>query len=136
MRNQNEYLHPPVEIGSVMIYGRLDLMTKEGLFTFGDKSIASIWKVWPKLLLLNNLTHFNFPSKLLFAKDCESLSIEIKDPLESMRTVIDYYTKALQSPSPLMPEIIKTYGKKEIKTLSGGLFKDPYLESLSPDLFN
>lgn len=133
-RNRSEYLHPPLVIDGVTIYGKIDRITRKGLFSFSDDTIASLFKEWPKLLILLTQKEWAFPSTILFAKDQKIKDLEIKEPEESLKRFIEYYKKASLTPSPLLPDHIKTYAKHKTAPRKGGLFKDPYLEAIEADL--
>ncbi len=118
-RSENEFLHPPIIVDDLFIYGDLGLVTKRGLLCFGEKSSESLWKMWPKLLLLTQLREFSFPTTILFTKGCEIFNLQIKDPLASLKLFVEYTRQALERPSPLR---------------SKSFFYDPYLEMIEPDL--
>lgn len=131
--SESEYLHPSLFIGNTMIYGKIDYLTPQGLLCFGDNSIASIWKVWPKLLATDLLQEWEFPTTLLFTKGGEKLPLALKNSTASLQRFLEYAEVAYNTPSPLMPDLLKNYTSRCGKPLSGGLFKDPYLDLLSPD---
>ncbi len=121
-QNEREFLHPPIQVEGILLYGKLELITHRGLLSFGEKSSESLWKIWPKLLLITQLQNLSFPTTVLFTKGCETLDVCLKDPDASLKRFVKYALLALEKPSPFQSKVSK------------GLFTDPYLEMIEPDL--
>ncbi len=133
-RSKQEFLHPPIQVKETLLYGRMDMVTHLGLFSFSESSIASIWKLWPKLLIASLIDEWKFEKSIIFAKDGQKVSFNIKDPLASLELFLEYHRLAYNTPSPLMPENIKSYAAKKTALQNNFLFKDPYLDAIKPNM--
>lgn len=135
---ENHIIHPPIEIGSFLVYGTLFPVTEKGILAMGEKSMKEIWKHLPHLLLLAH-SSLPFGKDLLFLQSGEQIPPPFTDPKKALASALEYYKAARISPSPLMPDRIDPLVKKQ-KPLSPesfdaafSFFEDPYLSFLSPN---
>ncbi|MGR3911993.1 MAG: exodeoxyribonuclease V subunit gamma [Candidatus Rhabdochlamydia sp.] len=94
----------------VQIEGTLEGLSSKGFFFQGDFSLEDLLKIWPLYCLASVI--FNDSSLPLFsAKKREQKPFSLSNPLESLTKYMDYFHKALLSPSPLLPSM----GKRLLK---------------------
>ena len=87
----------PIEVGGVRLFGTIDNYTAEGLLVKGKDCLEDRIMFWPQGLI---------------AKELGLPLINIKDKtvvhsIGSLETYIAYFKAALQTPSPLIPQLAK-----------------------------
>lgn len=102
---------------SVILKGKIPLVTPEGLMVYKEKNKESLIEVWP--LFLVYLALRKGKPQLLFLKDGKIADGSKINPEEELEELIDYYRGALSGGSPLDPRLFT--GKKSFS---------PYLEWL------
>ncbi len=110
------WIYPALHINDVMIQGRIDEMSPQGLLFHGEDTLADQLKAWPLLLIVSQL---KLPSNLLLTK--KGKISEIKPSPDSLEKYIRYAEKALTMPSPLHPKWAR------------GLFKEGKIPSTEDD---
>ncbi len=97
----NEWYFPALQIKDVLIQGRIEGITPQGLLFHGDESLGDLLKVWPLYLIIQNLP---LPRKLLLTKKGKEIDLNLKDPLLALQQYLLYAERALTTPSPLLPK--------------------------------
>jgi exodeoxyribonuclease V gamma subunit len=91
----------------VHIHGTLDLVSKQGLLVQGKLCMQDAIKVWPLYLVfcLSVANHFKLElsPKLLFIKDGKTKDCDLELATESLKNYLEYYRRAHQLPSPMLP---------------------------------
>lgn len=86
------------------IVGKIPDVTPQGLLVHTEGSFKDLVKIWPLFLVyLLALKERAVPS-LLFSKSGEKRNFNLHDPLSLLSCYISYYEKALERPSPFMPD--------------------------------
>lgn len=130
---------PALHLKDVTLYGKIDSVTKEGLFIHKEESFEELWKHYPLLLVLK-MALPEIPTTLLFGKSATRRHIPIPNEEKSLLSYIEYYKEALKTASPLMPDRVEAYLKGDQERFTKlclntkTLFKDPYLEAIQPNL--
>jgi exonuclease V gamma subunit len=115
--------------------GKIDSVTKEGLFVPKNYTLGEVWRHLPHLFLLAMAKE---KTSLLF-KDGTKKSFTVVDPANSLSLFLDYFKAAKKEISPLLPDwtALLLKGDKErflTAVNTPPFFKDPYLEILKPNL--
>ncbi len=128
---------PPIELDwggrlKVRLTGEIKFATSIGLISTYDDQINGLIKIWPEALAA--AMALNAPQILML----KSGKIKVlANPEESLKSFVEYYFRALHSPSPLLPEWadpilrkgVQDLEKKMETTFSGrGLFEDPIID--------
>jgi len=123
LKKEGERVSPPllfpIENQKILLYGKIDLCTPSHLLSFGKCHISSLWKLWPKILIINLLKNKGVisPQTILFVEGGEELPIDVEDPEKWFAHYLRYYQLALKTPSPFLPTWIEAMRKKEEKKL-------------------
>jgi exonuclease V gamma subunit len=97
--DSNRWVYPALHVNNVMVQGRIDEMSPQGLLFHGDDTLADQLKAWPLLLIVSKL---GLPNSLLMIK--KGKMSEIKPSPDSLEKYVRYAEKALTMPSPLHPK--------------------------------
>lgn len=140
------WIFPAVEIKwsvdkSIWIKGVIEFVTPSGILSMGSKKMESIWSLWPSLLICSWLSRsFDFPfsSSLHFIKAHKSISFQIEDPVEELKSFIVYYLLGKNQMLPFLPAWIPAFTTQSLESLKikirGDLesdyFEDPYVKGL------
>jgi exodeoxyribonuclease V gamma subunit len=101
------WIYPALHINNIVIQGRIDEMSPQGLLFHGEDTLADQLKAWPLFLIVNRL---GLSPHLLFTK--KGKISELKSSQDSLEKYIRYAEKALIMPSPLYPKWARTLFKE------------------------
>jgi exonuclease V gamma subunit len=110
---------PLLQAGPYQIQGELEGISPQGLLT--HTPFSDLTRIWPLYLIYLQL----YPNNplLLFTKEGKTLSLPVKDPLQSLIAYLDFYKETLQRPCPWdMAALVKGNIQKERE--------DPYWQFL------
>lgn len=138
MRLSSPLVIPLSESRVARITGTLEDVSPKGLLYHGEKDLKSLVKVWP-LYLIYRCLYGNGP--LLLTKKGISLEVPIVDPHKDLAAYLEYYLRAKQTPSPLMPEwapALLQGTADDLKKILTRETEDPYVSYLKrrQGLFN
>ena len=122
------------------ISGNLENITEKGLISFKKKTSSELWKFLPSLIILS-LIPSNIPCHITFLTTGETMRFEKASLKQLLPTMLAYYFKALEKPSPIIPESIPSYLDKNticflsLKEKILNSFEDPYLSMAKPEKY-
>lgn len=100
--DDQNWIYPALQIGAVLIEGKIDNVSTKGLLVHGDDTLASRRRVWPLYLIVKQL----YPElPLLFTKKGKAAFVAIAP--DALIRYLEYAEKALSHPSPLFPQSFK-----------------------------
>jgi exodeoxyribonuclease V gamma subunit len=131
MLSDTKFLHPAIEIRLeddriFRFVGKIQNVTKNGIYTHKESSIREIWKHLAEITILNYST-LGVKPHLLFGVDLATKTISYP-----MELLLEYYLEASIYPSTLLPDQIERLLKKKAYSTSS-YFEDPYLTYLPFD---
>lgn len=103
---------PPLEVGGTQIVGHFPPISQEGLLSGGKKTSVEKAKIWPLYLayLQLPLEELGCGKGLVFENGVELFE---GDAEELLRNYLIYFHEALKSPSPLHPDLVKSFQEGE-----------------------
>jgi exodeoxyribonuclease V gamma subunit len=99
--DEHTWIYPALHIKNIVVQGRIDEMSSQGLLFHGEDTLADQLKIWPIYLIAGNLG-LSHPMNLLLTK--KGKVSELKPSREALERYILYAEKALTMPSPLHPK--------------------------------
>lgn len=116
------------------LFGTIDRVCEKGLVLPTKCKNTEIWKLLPDLVAL---AHTDYPTTLLFLESREEKTFSKEQCRSLLEPLLEYYFKALKSPSPLLPDWVEVHQKNPALSFADIMkkkpppFEDPYL-SFSP----
>jgi len=101
--HEHLWVYPALHIQGVVIQGRMDELSTQGLLFNGDESLADQLKAWPLYLIARHL-QLPHPVQLLLIKKGKVSELKVEDPQAALEHYMGYAKKALTMPSPLYPK--------------------------------
>lgn len=107
---KNKICLPAIEIKAkdktIKIIGKLENVTKKGLFLPHDANAAGIIRNWSDILLFSNLGDF-FSKKIFFSKSLQIKTFNFTDINNHLSEFLDYYSLCLNEPSFMIKQLIE-----------------------------
>ncbi len=126
------YVAPPLEISwenlKVKLIGEIKEVSLKGLISPYEDTLAGTLKIWPEAAAAAAVLNVNQICVLRSGKQKS-----IQNPLQELKSFIEYYFHSLKAPSPLLPEWADPFLRKGVlefvkKVERGARFEDPVME--------
>jgi len=119
--DQHHWVVPAIRLENVILTGKLDFITKEGLCCLKKGAVSDLFSLWPKILLLNHLSQMlNLKTQLLLLKEQKILPCDLTNSKQWLKRYVHYVLDCTKKASPLLPEWIQDIvaGEKLEQTLN------------------
>jgi exonuclease V gamma subunit len=125
-RHKGGWVVPAPIVRGVPIVGTLSDVSPQGLLVNAEQDLEGMLSAWPHYLIFLSVKDLcGVDSALLFAKDGKKYGWEGETPA-CLEAYVDYYFRALNSPSPLMPAWASRLLKGEKEAFCALVDKEPF----------
>jgi exodeoxyribonuclease V gamma subunit len=97
-KNHQHWIYPAIEYNEILLEGKVDNITHQGLICYGSGSLEELVQIWPFYIIVNNF----FKAPLLLLEKSVVRQIDIQQG--ALARYIGYAQTALRLPSPLFPK--------------------------------
>ncbi len=137
-RDAKHWVLPSLKVSTTQqdifyIEGILEGISEKGLLFYGKDSFQEMFKIWPIYLLFCAVSARDFPERntsLLCVKEGKVKSYDQGKAVEDLGSYLNYYKKALETPSPLDPpwsEAMLIKSKEDSAKLIKKSFKESHI---------